>query len=83
MLDPDLIESNPTAQLGLKMLAASGVLAEQMVRLQQRLLSGDPDEKTDDLIKKVLEFRNQNRNIAALIELAEQYVQEETNDEPR
>lgn len=76
MIDPDLLDSNPIAREGIKLLAASGVLNAQLDRLKVRMAFGDADEADDSLLKAIKEFRKQYGIIESLRSLGEGYSKE-------
>jgi len=74
MIDPDLI--NELAREGLKLIARSGVLEAQQMRLHERLAFGNPDESADSLVEAIREFRRQNGMIESLRELGGRFLEE-------
>lgn len=84
MVDPDLLEDNSLAQQGLQFLYESEVLHKQRLRLLERLASGDPAEKDEDLLRRIKEFRIQAGFVESLLELGGKYSKnKEKDDEPR
>lgn len=71
MIDPDLINQNAMAREGFKLVAMSGILEAQELRLKERLAAGDADEADDSMLKSIREFRRQYGMIATLRSLGE------------
>lgn len=76
MFDPDLLERNPVAREGLKLLVQSGIILEQQDALKQRIAFGDPDEVNESVIANIKEFRRRYGMLESLQELGAGYIQE-------
>jgi hypothetical protein len=81
MFDPDLIDKNAIAREGIKMLHQSGIVQEQIQRLQDRLVTGDADESVESVAAAVKEFRRLYGMYQTLREVGEQLVNKEIERE--
>lgn len=77
MFDPDLVEGNLLAKEAFKMLKESGICDQQIIRMRERAISGNPDEPDDALLETIRKYRLEVGNIASLIELGEKYSRKE------
>jgi hypothetical protein len=77
MFDPDLVEQNLLAREAFKMLRESGICDQQLLRMRERAISGDPDESDDKLIETIRKYRLEIGNITSLMELGEKYSRKE------
>lgn len=70
MIDPDLVE-DPLVKQALIMLADSGILRAQQVRLQERFKFGDADETDESLLKAIRQCRQESMLLESLHQYGE------------
>jgi hypothetical protein len=86
MFDPDLIEEQPPEQQAairgaVMTLLSTGVLHAQKERLFSRVLHGSDTEDKEALAERILEYRKQTNVLETLIQLGEQYKEEDSQRE--